>query len=58
MYAVLNLDDLSVEVYTTKIRVADRVKCHRNSLIDLRKRIIVNGFRITRVQLNIPIKKE
>ena len=58
MYAVLNLDDLSVEVYTTKIRVADRVKCHRNSLIDLRNRIIVNGFRITRVQLNIPIKKE
>jgi hypothetical protein len=58
MYAVLNLDDLSVEVYTTKIRVADRVKCHRNSLIDLRNRIIVNGFRITRVVLNEMVKKE
>lgn len=58
MYIVLSLSNLSVEIYTTKIRVADRVKCHRNTLKGSWNCKVINGFRITRADVNGIANKE
>ena len=51
IYAVLSLNNFSLEAFTAKSLVANYVGCHRNTLAELSKRTIINDFIIFPVKL-------
>jgi len=44
LYACISVKDFSIDIFTTKNQVADRVGCHRNSLIELTERTTYGNY--------------
>jgi len=52
IYACLSIKDFSLTLFTTKNQVADMVKCHRNSLIDMKDRITFGDYIIIETSIS------
>jgi len=44
IYACINIKDFSIDVFTTKNQVADKIGCHRNTLITMNERMTYGNY--------------
>jgi len=50
-YVIINLETFGIDVYRFKGDVADAVKCHRNSLKSITRRMVINNYLIVPVEI-------